>query len=351
MPVRRGQLLTPERSKPVRLVYRFSIAAAVSVVVVMAMQFGLRHVVSQQDTDLAGVLPTEDVAVTETAARRIYPYSIVAGGVQSSTEVARAMADDVTVAAHYAGLEPSRLRVEHVAGPERAYVSYRIGDRVYWTRHAITLQGGEAILTDGVAKLRARCGNRLSDVPQQPVSPDEPDEAAFEQFDGLSSGPKLDLLAMNSLAPLVTAGESNPSSPFLHGSLAPYLGPFALVGPLDPDDGSSAVIGGPPIDMWPIDEGSLRPDRIPEPSPAGDADPASIFSHGSPEAFLMPTDLIDPIDPGDPYIDSHVDIGDTRGGESLTPVPEPGTVTLLGIGLSAAVCYARRRRGDPTVVD
>jgi hypothetical protein len=53
-------------------------------------------------------------------------------------------------------------------------VSYRLGDRVFWTRNPVRLAEGEAVLTDGGAIVRARCGNRISDVPGE-TSPDEPD--------------------------------------------------------------------------------------------------------------------------------------------------------------------------------
>jgi hypothetical protein len=61
--MRRSQLVTPEHPSSARLVSRFSIAAAVSVVVVTAMQFGVRHVVSRQDTHLADALLTDEAAV------------------------------------------------------------------------------------------------------------------------------------------------------------------------------------------------------------------------------------------------------------------------------------------------
>jgi hypothetical protein len=59
-------------------------------------------------------------------------------------------------------------------------VSYRIGDKVYWTRRRITLHKGEKLLTDGVYFARAGGGNRLGERPTEPSLPsDEPDEKVF----------------------------------------------------------------------------------------------------------------------------------------------------------------------------
>ena len=60
------------------------------------------------------------------------------------------------------------------------YVSYRLGDRVFWTAKTLKLAKGEAVITDGVNEARARCGNRLSPTPVEPVSPEQPPPQVFE---------------------------------------------------------------------------------------------------------------------------------------------------------------------------
>ena len=49
------------------------------------------------------------------------------------------------------------------------YTSYRVGASVYWTKHAVRVRTGEAVLSDGVHMIRARCGNRLSAMPNKPT--------------------------------------------------------------------------------------------------------------------------------------------------------------------------------------
>ena len=112
--------------------------------------------------------------------RRIYPYSIVPGGVHERGELARIILEDKVVAAHYAGIDIEKAHLVTVARPRAVYVSYRKGDQVFWTAKKVTLAAGEEVLTDGVNELRARCGNRISDVPMLPVEMHAPSEADMD---------------------------------------------------------------------------------------------------------------------------------------------------------------------------
>jgi hypothetical protein len=120
------------------------------------------------------------VAGDREPSRRVYRHSVVPGGVHTPAEVLRAIAGDPVVAAHYAGLDTSRLRVERLAQPLSAHVSYRIGDQVYWTGRKLQLPAGEEVLTDGETSLRARCGNLISTVRRTPTFAGEPEEAEFD---------------------------------------------------------------------------------------------------------------------------------------------------------------------------
>lgn len=113
---------------------------------------------------------------------KIYPWSVVSGGLDSPVVMKAAMTDDPVVREHYAGLDPSQFRAERLAAPRRGYVSYRIRDKVYWTRKPATLAAGELVLTDGQSMLRGRCGNQVSSIPREPVAPPslEPPETALD---------------------------------------------------------------------------------------------------------------------------------------------------------------------------
>src|SRR5579871_5596149 len=103
------------------------------------------------------------------SSRPVYPYSIILGGVENAGELKSAVANDPVVARHYWDFNLSRTRVERLASDREMYVSYRVGDSVYWTAKKLILRKGESVLTDGANLARTRCGNRLSETPGAPV--------------------------------------------------------------------------------------------------------------------------------------------------------------------------------------
>ncbi|BDT59069.1 hypothetical protein MasN3_25630 [Massilia varians] len=112
--------------------------------------------------------------------RRIYPYSVVPGGVADQAELQRVIRTDRVVAAHYASFDAAKARPTVVDKPRAVHVSYRKGDKVYWTAHKVMLSPGETLLNDGRNEMRARCANRISDLPQYPVEAHRP---AMEELD------------------------------------------------------------------------------------------------------------------------------------------------------------------------
>lgn len=112
--------------------------------------------------------------------RRVYPYSIVPGGVAGRDDVVRVMKMDRVVADHYASFQVDKASVATVSKPRAVYVSYRKGDKVYWTAGKHTLAAGETVLTDGSSEIRGRCGNRISDVAMFPVEAKGPSEAELD---------------------------------------------------------------------------------------------------------------------------------------------------------------------------
>lgn len=103
--------------------------------------------------------------------RRVYPFSVVAGGVYSGDEVRRALRADPVIAEHYRDINSTDIHPVSLDRPLMRYVSFRKGNQVYWTRQRMPIPAGETLLADGDSLVRARCGNRLSEQPQEPVLP------------------------------------------------------------------------------------------------------------------------------------------------------------------------------------
>lgn len=213
--------------------------------------------------------------------RFVYPYSVIPGGVGSAQELKEAILRDRVVAEHYAGFQGDRARIVKLTADKAVYVSYRIGNEVFWTRKKLKLVKGEGLITDGENYARARCGNRFSETPQPKTSPQEPSAKILET-------------------------PQDPADREITGALvalSPHNSGTALRGLLlssaPPPGGDGAV---PIIPLVPIVGGS---------GPKGGTLPI-----GGPTPPNPPPD---------------------GGGTPLTPVPEPGTFLLLASGLAGCL--------------
>lgn len=110
--------------------------------------------------------------------RKVYPHSIIAGGVYSAEELSRARRIDPVVAEHYADFGED-IRATQLSHDQLVYVSYRKAEKVYWTKTKHLVCKGEAVVTDGKNIARSRCGNRLSKTPKLPHDKTEPTETAL----------------------------------------------------------------------------------------------------------------------------------------------------------------------------
>lgn len=127
------------------------------------------------------LLAVQQESLRQMSDRPVYPYSVVPGGVRDVAELKWAAAHDPVVRAHYAGFDYDNARVVRLVLARTAYVSYRIGNRIYWTRHRVKLKKGEAVITDGKIIARTRCANRVEEVPQQAAQETAPPAVNFDQ--------------------------------------------------------------------------------------------------------------------------------------------------------------------------
>lgn len=245
------------------------------------------------------LLLTQQESLRQMEQRPVYPYSVVPGGVRDVQELKSAADHDPVVAAHYAGFDYKHARIEVLKATLSAYVSYRIGKKVYWVRHPVRLKKGEKVITvDGKVKARSRCGNRVEEVPQQATSSSEPPPAKFEEPVHPSTG-------------TAVAGPPVPfESALLNRPTLPGFGPAPPLSLYDPfGSGTWVPIAPPPLPSV-CGVGKKK-------NGTGGA-PVSTGKKGK----------------GDPCGN-----GGSGGGE----VPEPGTWVLMISGLAAIYWKGRHR--------
>src|SRR5688500_17318627 len=124
------------------LVFAFAVAI-VTVFVLVQSRPSMERIVSQRDIALVS-----DDGAMELGSRPIYRHSVIPGGAYSSAELVAATRTDSVVFAVY-GPVATTVHARTVGGSRRAYMSYRIGNDVYWTKKKLLLNAGETTLTSG----------------------------------------------------------------------------------------------------------------------------------------------------------------------------------------------------------
>ncbi len=122
-------------------------------------------------------LPSVDIA---TPSRPVFPYSVIPGGVLSGEELASAISKDRVVADHFYGFDLAQARLVKLQSEQFVHVSYRVKDKVYWTKGKVRLSEGEPLITDGREFARSRCGNMVAFLSQEPTLKEEPPVEIFE---------------------------------------------------------------------------------------------------------------------------------------------------------------------------
>jgi len=358
---------------------------ACAAVYALAMRESAPPVVAAQAHAPAAVA-TPAPAVLRTAAqvrtkktRRVYPYSIVPSGVLNRQELTHAVVVDKVVAEHYAAFEADKATVRTVTKPRGVYVSYRKGDKVFWTAKKLQLAEGETLLSDGQNEIRTRCGNRISDVPRLPVEANGPgaeeldasveevedDEGTVEQVgyaaDTNPAGQRYQLQTFGSGQTGPTGGTAPTRASFsLDGIRGTGLGPIWAGGTLPvslanvssdiaetgsgSNSGTGALGTSTPGNGTPGSGGTTTGTDA---GGAGGGDP------GTPGGTSTPTGTQDtgtqPVsDPGtlQPSTDQPL-VPNGPGKAPVKPhgdVPEPDTLWLAGVGAAALLAARRARR-------
>jgi hypothetical protein len=223
--------------------------------------------------------------------RVVYPNSVIRGGVRNPHEFKTALLKDSVVAAHFSDFSGAKSRIVELKADKAAYVSYRINDKVYWTKKKVRLAKGEKLVTDGAIYARARCGNRISEVSQAPTSAEEPAHAFLD-------------------TPIPT----DEKDPLLLGAMPKPAGGL-------PDQMRPSAFGFVPEPRSRL-PGFLIPGIM-----GGGAVAGRVFGPGSGH-----TDI--PVPP----------IVSAPGPLPTADVPEPSTLLFLASGLGSAIVFRRRIR-------
>jgi hypothetical protein len=160
----------------------------------------------------------EPVPAYTRSLRPNYPYSIIPGGAYSAAELRNADQEDPVVKEHYADFNMKNVKMVRLTADRYQYVSYRLHQKVYWTKKKLRIPKGELLLTDGGSWARARCGNRLSADPHAQVSTEEPSAKALNM-------PPMTLGTPMDLAETPVPGELAASVPADVDKFSPVLPP------------------------------------------------------------------------------------------------------------------------------
>ena len=82
------------------------------------------------------------VAQHVSTAQLVFPYSVIPGGAHNRRELLEAARREPVVAAHYAEFSVADARVIRLPHDKLAYVSYRLGNHIYWTKTKVNLRRG-----------------------------------------------------------------------------------------------------------------------------------------------------------------------------------------------------------------
>jgi hypothetical protein len=287
-------------------------------------------------------------------AKVVYRHSVLPGGVGNAMALRSALAHDPVAAAHYAGFNVDAARQMQVERPRMVHVSYRIGDKIYWTRKPVRLELGETLLSDGEHLARARCGNRISDEAQAPVLVNEPAPEVLEMA-YVSADPLIDD-APSAGSPRANGDETAHPAEAQQAARTRGLSSFATVPPMvlqalpttysptrvlafaDAPGTSPAPAQTPPP---PVTPGSSPPKSPVTGSPV----PASPVPGTPVPGTPVPESIVPewPV-PGSPTMASPTPPNPPPSiPQAPTPIPEPGSAGLLALG--AAIVALLRRFG------
>ncbi len=336
--------------------------------VALALVFGpdpIEAAASKPALHTASVVPAP--VQGKPATRPVYRYSVVPGGVATQAELARIVRSDKVVASHYASFDVSRAQVVTVAKPRAVHVSYRKGDKVYWTAKKVMLREGETLLSDGTNEMRTRCANRVSEVAQFPIEAHAPSAAVLDAVEGeegslqnasaaMDDEVGLPALGQQPQLPILTyanSGEADaaPGRPGLAPAPMPSFGRGVAPLPLTPlmaytpgaavptqvtlADASAPALVVATDGIASIDA-PAGAGPVPSPAPVSIEAPLAPSKPAAAEPELAPTPR-----PGSPM--PALPVGNIDAQPEPADVPEPGSTSLFALALGTMLMLRKKR--------
>jgi hypothetical protein len=200
---------------------------------------------------------------SQTNHQAIYPYSLIPGGIESVEELKNVIAHDPLLKAHYGGFNLAKARLIRLTNDREVHVSYRLGNRIYWTKRKLKLFKGETLISDGENASRTRCGNRISVPPATPIFPEEPTPDVLD-----------------------TPRELPPISPLFLPDAPPKAPPLIILTSMSSPGGSILI---PPIVPFFTGDGAPRPvgPAPTTPTPVPEPDTLCLLIATLPAAWLI----------------------------------------------------------------
>ena len=202
---------------------RLLIIALCSFATAPCLHFTSGRLASSSGITATTTKPGGVISATARSLRPNFPYSVIPGGAYSPAELRYANHRDHLVREHYADFDLSSARLVTLTDDRYQYVSFRLRDRIYWTRNKLRIPRGEVLLTDGRNYARTRCGNRLSSKPKPNTTAQQPSERLLSLPPFSPGQLKKGEVKLAPAPPIGELAQAYPELPFDLPRLAPYV--------------------------------------------------------------------------------------------------------------------------------
>lgn len=121
------------------------------------------------------VYASTEIAAKRLEVRKVYPHSLIPGGVRNIDELKWRITQDPSLADWYRGFNWGTART-CVLQPGRFFVTTRNTEHIGWSSQPVE-RGGQSCITDGTRTILTKCGNEVL------IAQETTDEANFPPYE------------------------------------------------------------------------------------------------------------------------------------------------------------------------